>query len=84
MGAFADAREPLLHSPPLMPEGLLSGPVALDLCADGAAFALAGGPLAFTHARIGNELLAARDLRRRARFTLESKPSTVAELWQLW
>lgn len=36
----------------LLPTGLVSGPAALALCESGDGLALAGGPFAFTHARI--------------------------------
>ncbi|MBO6783209.1 MAG: dihydropteroate synthase [Alphaproteobacteria bacterium] len=67
-GAFANTREPLSFPDDLVvtPEGLVTGPAARDFCVRGTAFALAGGPLAFTHARIGDELLAAGDLHRAA------------------
>lgn len=71
-GASADAREPLYHSGQaedallLVPEGLVSGASALRLCADGSAFALAGGPMAFTHARLDGEVLSAAQLRKAA------------------
>lgn len=69
-GASAVQREPFFdpqmmrESPGLEPLGLVSGQVALKLCEADAAFALAGGPLAFTHARIGDQLLSASELRR--------------------
>lgn len=69
-GASAVQREPffdpqvMTESPGLEPLGLVSGRVALELCESGAAFALAGGPLAFTHARHGDQILPACDLRR--------------------
>ena len=36
----------------LIPVGLVSGTAAVELCEAGNALALAGGPLAFTHARV--------------------------------
>ena len=69
-GASAVQREPFFdpqtmkETPELEPLGLVSGPVALELCEADAAFALAGGPLAFTHARLGGQLLSAAELRR--------------------
>lgn len=69
-GASADQREPffdskmMTESPGLEPLGLVSGRVALKLCEADAAFALAGGPLTFTHARLGDQLLSAGELRR--------------------
>lgn len=67
-GAFAEARRPLSFAEGRapVPEGLVSGEAALDLCARGAAIALAGGPLAFTHIRIDSELVSAGDLHRAA------------------
>jgi dihydropteroate synthase len=71
-GASAVQREPFFDPrqmrgrPGLEPTGVVAGPVALALCEAGQALALAGGPLAFTHMRFGNELLAVADLRRRA------------------
>lgn len=51
---------------PLEPLGFVSGRVALEMCEAGWAFAMAGGPLAFTHARWRGDLLNAETLRRRA------------------
>ena len=54
----------------LTPEGLVGGPAALALCEAGGALALAGGPLAFTHARLtgvdapDHEPFSVSDLRR--------------------
>jgi dihydropteroate synthase len=50
----------------LEPLGFVSGRIALDMCEAGWAFAMAGGPLAFTHARWRGDLLNAEALRRRA------------------
>jgi len=66
-GASADTREPFLDAETatnvmLVPEGLVSGPAALRLCGESAAVALAGGPLAFTHARLGGDILLAAQL----------------------
>lgn len=61
-GPFFDP-DPSDDSPAIEPLGLLSGRAALDLCESGAAFALAGGPLAFTHGRIDDEILTAGELR---------------------
>lgn len=58
--APSDRREPL------EPLGFVSGRVALEMCEAGWAFAMAGGPLAFTHARWRGDLLGAETLRRRA------------------
>ena len=70
-GASVDAREPFFDAETAtnvmpVPEGLVSGPAALRLCGEGAAFALAGGPLAFTNARLGGDVLSASQLRRAA------------------
>ena len=65
----ADQREPFFDPASshmdlaIEPLGLISGPAALDLCDSGAAFALAGGAMAFTHARIGGDILTAVELR---------------------
>ncbi|MDE0780294.1 MAG: dihydropteroate synthase [Alphaproteobacteria bacterium] len=68
-GAFADQREPLFDLDPTKPTqaieplGLVSGRSALDLCESGGGFALAGGPIAFTHGRIGDDILTAGEMR---------------------
>lgn len=63
-GPFFDLRA-LSEAPGLEPVGFVAGPAALGLCQAGSALALAGGPLAFTHARLGEELLSVPELRRR-------------------
>jgi dihydropteroate synthase len=68
-GAFATQRKPLFNleptetAPGIEPLGLVSGRAALDLCEFGDGFALAGGPLAFTHGRVGDEILTATGMR---------------------
>lgn len=81
-GASADVREPLFnlaHAPMPVPEAFVSGTAALRLCADGTAFALAGGPIAFTHARLGGEAISAAHLRRVAGDALAEGDSGLAD-----
>ena len=69
-GALAGMRGPFFDPhrvealPEVTPLGFVSGRDAMDLCEQGAAFALAGGPLAFTHMRLGGEILGAAEIRR--------------------
>lgn len=56
----------MIQSPTLEPLGFVAGRTALEMCEAGWAFAMAGGPLAFTHARWRGDLLDAETLRRRA------------------
>jgi dihydropteroate synthase len=69
--APAGQREPFLDpsalsaAPAFEPLGLVAGPAALALCEAGSALALAGGAMAFTHARFGDEFLSVPELRRR-------------------
>jgi dihydropteroate synthase len=83
-GASADTREPFFDAETAtnvmpVPEGLVSGPAALRLCGDGAGFALAGGPLAFTHARLGGDILSAAQLRQAAGDALAEDDSALAD-----
>jgi len=70
-GASAGQREPFFDPgglrgvPAFEPVGFIAGAAALALCEVGSALALAGGPLAFTHVRAGDELLSVTELRRR-------------------
>ena len=56
----------MTEHPILEPLGFVSGRAVLEMCEAGWAFAMAGGPLAFTHARWCGDLLDAETLRRRA------------------
>ena len=83
-GASADTREPFFDAETAtnvmpVPEGLVSGPAALRLCGEGAAFALAGGPLAFTHARLGGDVLSAAQLRQAAGDVLSEYDGALAD-----